>query len=89
MLYVVAAWVVIVAGIVFILSTVFWTGAMVAGFNRDGEHRHHHHGMMWAPDGPVGPGGPGQFGPAGPSPMFPPPPPPGPPGPPPPPEHRT
>ena len=88
MLYLVAAWVVIVAGIVFILSMVFWTGAMVVGYDHDGEHHHPHHGMMWAPDGPGGPGGPGQFGPGGPGPMVTPPPPP-PPGSPPPPEHRT
>jgi hypothetical protein len=56
-LYVAAAWVVIVAGIVFILSTVFFAGAMVVGL---GYHCHykHHHDMMYGPGGPGGPGGP-------------------------------
>ncbi len=34
--YVAAAWVVIVAGIVFILSTVFFAGAMVMGISHHG-----------------------------------------------------
>lgn len=66
-LYVAAAWVVIVAGIVFILATVFFAGAMVVGFNYDCRH---HHGMMFRPGGPGGPGGPWNgpwgYGPGGP-----------------------
>ncbi len=69
-LYTAAAWVVIVAGIVFILSTVFFAGAVILG------HSHHcypryYHGVMYGP-GPYG--GPGMYppgygpgGPAGPS----------------------
>jgi hypothetical protein len=78
-LYVAAAWVVIVAGIVFILATVFFAGAMVVGFN-DHCHYRYHHGMMFGPAGPGGPGGPwgGQwgYGPGGPgmAPPFGPPP---------------
>ncbi len=68
-LYLAAAWVVIVAGIVFILSTIFFAGAMIVGFNHHCHYKHHH-GMMYGPDGPGGPGGPRaawQFGgPAGP-----------------------
>ena len=61
-----AAWVVIVAGIVFILATVFFAGAMVVGFNHHCNYRDH---MMYQPGGPGGPwgAGPWQFvGPAGP-----------------------
>ncbi len=56
-----AAWVVIVAGILFILATVFFAGALVVGV---GHHCYrHHHGMMFKPGGPWGPGGgPWQYG---------------------------
>ncbi len=74
-----AAWVVIVAGIVFILSTVFFAGAMVMGFNHHCNYKHHH-GMMYGPGGPGGPGGgpwqfggpggPGMVGPWGPPPGY-------------------
>jgi hypothetical protein len=63
MAYLAAAWVVIAAGIVFILATVFFAGAFVVGFG-DHCHHHHHHGMMYKPDGPWGPGG-GAWGPGG------------------------
>jgi hypothetical protein len=64
-LFVVAAWVVIVAGILFILSTIFFAGAMVFGISH--HCHHHHHGMMYGPGGPGGPGGgPWQYGPGGP-----------------------
>ncbi len=73
-----AAWVVIVAGIVFILSTIFFAGAVAVGI---GEHCYyrHHHGMMFRPGGPGGPWGPGPWqygGPWGPgmAPSFGPPP---------------
>ena len=56
-----AAWVVIVAGIVFILATVFFAGAMVMGVGQHCYYRHHH-GMMFKPGGPWGPGGPWQNG---------------------------
>src|SRR6516165_4990549 len=78
-LYVAAAWVVIVAGIVFILSTVFFAGAMVMGFNHHCYYKQHH-GMMDGPGGPGGPGGgpwqfggpggPGMVGPWGPPPGY-------------------
>ncbi|MHA7650043.1 hypothetical protein ACX9NE_09895 [Mycobacterium sp. ML4] len=58
LLYRVAAWVVIVAGIVFIASTLLFTGAMIFGAGQCYQHRHYHHGMF-RPDGPGGPGGPG------------------------------
>jgi hypothetical protein len=53
-LYRFAAWVVIVAGIVFIVLSVFFTGFRVAHL---GHHKCHHHG--WHHQGPGGPGGPG------------------------------
>ncbi len=57
-----AAWVVIVAGIVFILATVFFAGAMIVGIGHQCYYRHHH-GMMFKPGGPWGPGGgPWQYG---------------------------
>lgn len=59
-LYVAAAWVVIVAGIVFILATVFFAGALVVGAGQC--HHRMHHGMF-RPGGPGGQGGPG--GPGG------------------------
>jgi hypothetical protein len=75
-LYVAAAWVVIVAGIVFILSTVFFAGAMVVGLSHHWHCYKHHHGMMYGPGGPGGGpwqygGGPGMVvGPWGPPPGF-------------------
>lgn len=56
-LYRVAAWVVIVAGIVFIASTLLFTAAMIFGAGHCYHHRHHH--GMFRPDGPDGYGGPG------------------------------
>jgi hypothetical protein len=57
-----AAWVVIVAGIVFILATVFFAGAMIVGIGHQCYYRDHH-GMMFKPGGPWGPGGgPWQYG---------------------------
>jgi hypothetical protein len=53
-LYQVAAWVVIVAGTVFVLAVVFFAGAAVAGH---GPQYRHHHGMF-APEVPGGPDGP-------------------------------
>ena len=74
-----AAWVVIVAGIVFILATVFFAGAMVVGIGGHCYYRHHH-GMMFKPGGPwgpdggrwqnAGPYGPGMAPPYGPTPGF-------------------
>jgi hypothetical protein len=52
---------VIVAGIIFILGTVFFAGAIVVGVGSHCYYRHHH--MMFRPGGPWGPsGGPWQFG---------------------------
>ncbi|MBV8789880.1 MAG: hypothetical protein JOZ00_24765 [Mycobacterium sp.] len=61
-----AAWVAIVAGIVFIISVIFFTG-MALG-HHGGHHHHHKHPAAWMHPhrGPGGPGGPGQFGPGGP-----------------------
>ena len=59
-----AAWVAIVAGIVFIVAVVFFTGFILgrgAG-HHGGFHHHKHHAMMMHPHrfgGPGGPGGPG------------------------------
>jgi hypothetical protein len=53
---------VIVAGIVFILATVFFAGALIVGV---GHHCYysHRHGTMFKPGGPWGPGGgPWQYG---------------------------
>jgi hypothetical protein len=54
----IAAWVAIVAGIVFILAVIFFTGFILG--HRGGHHGHHHkhHAMMHH----RGPGGPGNFG---------------------------
>ena len=63
-----AAWVAIVAGIVFILSVIFFTGMALAhhGGHHRGFHHHTHHAAMWmhphrfgGPGSPGGPGGPG------------------------------
>ncbi|MBW0015012.1 hypothetical protein [Mycobacterium sp.] len=86
-LYVVAAWVVIVAGVVFIVATIFFAGAAIAGFGGHCYQRYHH-GMMYKPWGPGGgqwqyggPYGPGMVPPFPPPPGFGPPPPGGPAGP--------
>ena len=52
-LYRFAAWVVIVAGITFIVLSIFFTGFKVAHL---GHHKCHHHG--WHHQHPGGPGGP-------------------------------
>ena len=60
-----AAWVAIVAGIVFIVSVIFFTG-MALAHHHGGHHRgfhHAHHAMMMHPHRFGGPGG---FGPGGP-----------------------
>lgn len=62
-----AAWVAIVAGIVFIIAVIFFTGYTLgrhAGFH--GGHHHKHHAAWMHHHGPGGPGGPGGFGPGGP-----------------------
>jgi hypothetical protein len=75
-LYRFAAWVVIVAGIVFIVLSVFFTGFKVAHL---GHHKCHHHG--WHHQQPGGPTGPrhhdqgaafhhGSIGPGGPGPSH-------------------
>lgn len=70
--YQAAAWVVIVAGVVFVTSMIFFTGAYVSG---GGWYGHHHRGgcMMGESPSPMGRGpnsgpesvGPGPGGPAG------------------------
>ena len=87
-LYQVAAWVVIVAGILYIVTTIFFAGYKLAGHH--GHHYrhhpnamvHHHRGPEGAPHGgrggpggpgaPLGPGGPGGPGNAVPGPGQPP-----------------
>lgn len=76
--YTAAAWVVIVAGIVFILSVVFFS-ALVLGYHDHCYHRYHHGmfkpggpGPRYGPWPPGGPGGPGMAppfpgGPGGPA----------------------
>ena len=56
-----AAWVAIVAGVVFIISVIFFTG-MALGHHGGGMHHHKHHAAFMHPHrfgGPGGPGGPG------------------------------
>ncbi|MBY0442680.1 MAG: hypothetical protein K2Q25_11195 [Mycobacteriaceae bacterium] len=57
-LYQVAAWVVIVAGVVFILAVIFWSGVAMAG-----HHCYRHHRDMYGNYGPpsVAPPGAGQW----------------------------
>jgi hypothetical protein len=65
--FLLAAWVAIVAGIVFIVAVIFFAGFGLgrhAGHGGFHHHHHHHHGMMMHPHGPGGPGGPGGGGPA-------------------------
>ena len=64
-LYRAAAWVVIVAGILFVLAVVFFAGARFAGSGQP--YRHHHHGMF-GPDGPPPDGPPWVVFPGGPFP---------------------
>ena len=72
-----AAWVAIVAGIVFILSVIFFTGMALAhhGHHRGFHHGHHHamimHHRFGGPGGPFGPGGPGAHQPGQPAPVAP------------------
>ncbi len=54
-LYQAAAWVVIVAGTVFVLAVVFFAGVELSGHGP--QYGRHHHGMF-APDAPGGPDGP-------------------------------
>jgi hypothetical protein len=77
-LYRFAAWVVIVAGILFIVTTIFFAGFRIAGHGRYGHHHgyhcyHHamvHSGAHRGPGGGpgsgfhTGPGGPGDAGPS-------------------------
>src|ERR1700742_938850 len=69
-----AAWVAIVAGIVFIVSVIFFTG-MALGHHGGYHHGHHHkHHAMMHPHrfgGPGGPGGPGAVAPGAPAPGAP------------------
>ena len=62
-----AAWVAIVAGIVFIVSVIFFSGYILGKHSGHGHHGHRHHAMMGHPHRFGGPGGPGgQWGPGGP-----------------------
>ncbi|GFG99196.1 hypothetical protein [Mycobacterium timonense] len=63
-----AAWVAIVAGIVFIVAVIFFTGFILGhrGGHHGHHHKHHHHHAMLHHRGPGGPGGPGGAGPGGP-----------------------
>jgi hypothetical protein len=54
-LYQAAAWVVIVAGTVFVLAVVFFAGAELSGHGP--QYGRHHHGVL-APEGPGAPDGP-------------------------------
>ncbi|HET7074435.1 MAG TPA: hypothetical protein VFI55_10195 [Mycobacterium sp.] len=61
----IAAWVAIVAGIVFIVAVVFFSGFILGKHSgHHGGHHHKHHAMMHPHrfGGPGGPGGPGGFG---------------------------
>jgi hypothetical protein len=53
--FIAAAWVAIVAGIVFIVSVIFFTG-MALGHHGH-HHHHHHHAMLMHPHRFGGPGG--------------------------------
>ncbi len=57
-----AAWVAIVAGVVFIVSVIFFTGMALGHQGHGGMHHHKHHAAFMHPHrfgGPGGPGGPG------------------------------
>lgn len=58
-LYRLAAWVVIVAGILYIVTTIFFAGYRIAGHHgHHGYHHHgHHHPAMFHQRGPGGPQG--------------------------------
>lgn len=82
-LYRFAAWVGIIAGVVFIVSLIFFAGAYASngGWRHQCHHHHHggmfHHGRGDGMPGPMGPGaggaGPGELpAPPGPSPAPPP-----------------
>jgi hypothetical protein len=60
-----AAWVAIVAGIVFIVAVIFFAGFGLGKHSGGGHHHGHHmhHAMMMHPHGHGGPGGPGGGGP--------------------------
>jgi hypothetical protein len=59
-----AAWVAIVAGVVFIVSVIFFTGMALGHHGHGGMHHHKHHAAFMHPRGfgPGGPGGPGAPG---------------------------
>lgn len=70
-LFSVAAFVVIVAGVVFIFAVVFWTGLIIGSHSGGGYGRHHggqqggpHHSAFWQ-HGPKGPGQWPGYGPPG------------------------
>ncbi|OBF74639.1 hypothetical protein A5750_13290 [Mycobacterium sp. 852002-51613_SCH5001154] len=56
--FIAAAWVAIVAGIVFIVSVIFFTG-MALGHHGGHHHHHKHHAAWMHPHRMGGPGGPG------------------------------
>jgi hypothetical protein len=65
-----AAWVAIVAGIVFIVSVIFFSGYSLGKHSGQGgyHHGHHkHHAMMFHRHGPGGPGGPSAIPQGGPA----------------------
>ena len=66
--FIAAAWVAIVAGIVFIVSVIFFTG-MALGHHGGHHHHHHAHHAMIHPHRFGGPGGPGGPRPGGMRPM--------------------
>src|ERR1700756_372784 len=76
-----AAWVAAIAGIVFILAVVFFSGFILGHRGgHHGVHHHKHHAMMMHPHrwgGPGGPGGPGAIPGGGPASVAPTPPGPG------------
>jgi hypothetical protein len=81
-LYQVAAWVVIVAGILYIVTTIFFAGYKLAGHHGHHHHGHHQNAMVHhhrgpgggphGPGAPLGPGAPGGPGNAVPGPGQPP-----------------
>src|SRR5579875_3220670 len=63
-----AAWVAIVAGIVFIIAVIFFTGYTLGKHSgHHGGHHHQHHAAWMHHHGPGGPGGFGPGGPGGPN----------------------
>ncbi|BBZ11629.1 hypothetical protein [Mycobacterium branderi] len=72
-LYRFAAWVVIVAGILFIVTTIFFAGFRIAAHQgHHGHHHGHHHPAMFHHRGPGGPQGGGGAGAGVPGPGQPP-----------------